>query len=76
VISELRKIHNKRYLVNDRKTGICIESLEFGQNVRMVIKDDCIAVTTKNNGVLCGDMDKIKELYFEVLDTIEMYQRG
>lgn len=76
MIQELRKIHNKRYSRNDRKTGICIDSLEFGQNVRMVIKDDAMAVTTKNNGVLCGDMDKMKELCFEILDTIELYQRG
>jgi hypothetical protein len=34
-----------------------------------------MAITTKNNGVLTGNMDQLEKLFKEALNVIEIYRR-
>jgi hypothetical protein len=40
-----------------------------------VVFDGYMAITTKSNGVLVGDTDKLKVLLNEALEVIEMYEK-
>lgn len=76
MISELRKIHNKKFYHNNRMEGLAIDSMEFEKAVRYVIFDNEMAITTKNDGVLTGEMDQLEKLFKEALKVIELYRRN
>lgn len=76
MISELRKIHNRKYWHNDRMKGLPIESKEFENHARFLVFEDYMAITTKGNGVLIGDIDKLEKLFKEALEVIETYRRN
>ena len=75
MIKNLRKIHNKKFYNNDRAEGLPVESKEFDKYVRYIVFEDSIAITTKNNGVLTGNMDQLEKLFKEALNGIEIYRR-
>lgn len=75
MIKGLRKIHNKKFYNNDRAEGLPVESKEFDKYVRYIIFEDEMAITTKNDGVLTGNMDKLEKLFKEALNVIEIYRR-
>lgn len=75
MIKELRRIHNKKFYSNEKDKGLAIESKEFDNSVRYVIFDNEMAITTKNDGVLTGNMDKLEKLFKEALSVIEIYRR-
>jgi hypothetical protein len=56
--------------------GLAIDSMEFEKAVRYVIFDNEMAITTKNDGVLTGDMDQLEKLFKEALKVIELYRRN
>lgn len=75
MIKNLRKIHNKKFYNNDRAEGLPIESKEFEGIARYIIFEDEMAITTKNDGVLTGNMDRLEKLFKEALNVIEIYRR-
>ena len=75
MIKGLRKIHNKKFYKNDRAEGLPVESKEFEGIARYIVFEDSIAITTKNNGVLTGNMGQLEKLFKEALNVIEIYRR-
>ncbi|MDO9492824.1 hypothetical protein [Acetobacterium sp.] len=75
MIKGLRKIHNKKFYNNDRAEGLPIESKEFEGIARYIIFEDEMAITTKNDGVLTGNMGQLEKLFKEALNVIEIYRR-
>lgn len=75
MIKNLRKIHNKKFYNNDRAEGLPVESKEFEGIARYIVFEDSIAITTKNNGVLTGNMGQLEKLLKEALNVIEIYRR-
>jgi len=75
VIKEMRKIHNKKWECGRIDNSLPIESDNFDKQARFVVFDGYMAITTKSNGVLIGDMDKLKVLLNEALDVIAMYEK-
>lgn len=76
MIKKCRQIHEKKYGRNDRAEGLPIESKEFESEARFIVLDDPLAITTKDNGVLIGDMGQLKILFKEALDVIEAYEKN
>lgn len=75
VIREMRKIHNKKWECNKIDNCLPIESEKFYKHARFVVFDGYMAITTKSNGVLVGDTDKLKVLLNEALEVIEVYEK-
>jgi len=75
VIKEIRKIHNKKWEFSRIDNSLPIESENFDKQARFVVFDGYMAITTKSNGVLIGDLDKLKVLLNEALDVINMYEK-
>lgn len=75
VIKEMRKIHNKKWECGRIDNSLPIESDNFDKQARFVVFDGYMAITTKSNGVLIGDTDKLKVLLNEALDVIAMYEK-
>lgn len=71
----MRNIHNKKWEISKTYDGLPIESDNFEKQARFVVFDGYMAITTKSNGVLIGDMDKLKVLLNEALDVINMYEK-
>ena len=75
VIKEMRKIHNKKWECGRIDNSLPIESENFYNQARFVVFDGYMAITTKSNGILIGDTDKLKVLLKEALDVIAMYEK-
>lgn len=75
VIKEIRNIHNKKWECNRIDNSLPIESDKFEKQARFVVFDGYMAITTKSNGVLIGDMDKLKVLLNEAIDVINTYEK-
>lgn len=75
IVREIRKIHNKNWECNRIDNSLPIESENFEKQARFVVFDGYMAITTKSNGVLVGDTDKLKVLLNEALEVIEIYEK-